>query len=117
MTLRKSDKRREACRAEIQLAAQALTKGNYDKAFYHAERAHVLGQPWPGHHTATHWLMFKIGIARKDGREVFGQLVRLAAGGLLTFMGRLPEGNTGGANVPPEKPMPLPPDLQKLCEP
>ena len=117
MGLVKSQRREEAFRAEIAEANHFYSRGELESAFRHAERAHVLGQPWAGHHTAAHWLMFKIGIARKDGREILGQVVRLAAGGLLTFIGRLPEGNTGGANVPPEKPMPLPPDLQKLCEP
>ena len=79
------------------------------------ERAHILGQPWAGPHSWAHWQMLKIGWRRKDGREVRGQLIRLAAGGLLSWMGRLPSGNTGGANVPAEQPMPLPDDLADLC--
>jgi hypothetical protein len=59
--------------------------------------------------------MLRIGLARRDGGEILGQIVRLAAGGLLTVIGRVPEGNTGGANVSPEKPMPVAPDLAKLC--
>ena len=117
MGLAKSQKREDAFRSEIATALHFYSQHDLSNAFRHAERAHVLGQPWAGHHTAAHWLMLKIGMARKDSREVLGQLIRLAAGGLLTFIGRLPEGNTGGANVPPEKPMPLPPDLQKICEP
>jgi hypothetical protein len=60
-------------------------------------------------------MMLRIGWRRRDGREVRGQVLRLAAGGLLSWAGWLPVGNTGGANVPPKKPMPLPDDLAEHC--
>ena len=40
----------------------------------------------------------------------------MVAGGLLSWLGWLPMGNTGGANVPPKKPLPLPSDLAPRCE-
>ncbi len=61
-------------------------------------------------------MMLKVGLRRRDAREVFGQIIRLAGGGILSILGRLPEGNTGGANVPAEKPMPIPADLRALCD-
>lgn len=115
MGLAKSAERLRVCRQELALAQDCLAAGALDAAFHHAERAHVLGQPWAGPHTAAHWVMLRIGLARKDTREIFGQIIRLAAGGLLTLAGRVPEGNTGGANVSPEKPMPVAPDLVPLC--
>jgi hypothetical protein len=60
-------------------------------------------------------MMLRIGWRRRDWREVRGQLLRLAAGGVLSWLGRLPVGNTGRSDVPPEKPMPLPSDLAELC--
>ncbi len=115
MGLAKSKERREAFATELAHARALFAARDLDAAFRHAERAHVLGQPWPGPHSAAHWMMLRIGLARKDVREIFGQIVRLGAGGLLTIVGRVPEGNTGGANVSPEKPMPVPPDLAALC--
>jgi hypothetical protein len=107
--------RRQAFSIEAAAARRALAAGDLDKAFHHLERSHVLGQPWPGAHSWAHWMMLRIGLARRDWREVRGQVIRLAAGGLLSWMGRLPNGNTGGANVPPEDPMPPPADLGHLC--
>ncbi|MCA0200715.1 MAG: DUF3703 domain-containing protein [Proteobacteria bacterium] len=115
MGLAKSAERLRVCRLELDRTRALMAAGDLDGAFHHAERAHVLGQPWPGLHTAAHWLMLRIGFARGDGREIFGQIIRLTVGGLLTLIGRVPEGNTGGANVSPEKPMPVAPDLANLC--
>lgn len=111
----RTEQRRQAFEREAADARRALADGDLEGAFHLLERAHVLGQPWAGPHSWAHWQMLKIGWRRKDGREVRGQLIRLAAGGLLSWMGRLPSGNTGGANVPAEQPMPLPDDLADLC--
>ncbi|OHB28525.1 MAG: hypothetical protein A2790_16085 [Phenylobacterium sp. RIFCSPHIGHO2_01_FULL_69_31] len=109
------DLRRNAFAAEAAAARVAYARGDLDLAFHHLERAHVLGQPWAGAHSWAHWMMLRVGWRRRDWREVRGQVLRLAAGGLLSWMGRLPAGNTGGADVPPETPMPPPPDLAELC--
>lgn len=115
MALTKSKERRQAFDAELAQARAGLASGDLGRAFHHAERAHVLGQPWAIPHSAAHWTMLRIGFARRDTREVVGQIIRFAAGGLLTLIGRVPEGNTGGANVSPEKPMPVAADLAGLC--
>jgi hypothetical protein len=107
--------RLSAYRTTIQDARAAYSAGDLDGCFRLLERAHILGQPWVVPHTVSHWLMLKVGWRRKDGREVRGQLMRLAAGGLLSLVGWLPEGNTGGADVSPVRPMPLPADLAALC--
>jgi hypothetical protein len=61
-------------------------------------------------------MMLRIGWRRRDTREVLGQCLRLAAGGLLSWAGRLPVGNTGGADVPATRPMPVPEDLRRYFE-
>lgn len=116
MPLRKPPKRLSAFHAEFQTATALYARGELENAFRHLERAHVLGQPWAIAHSRAHWMMLKIGLRRRDGREIIGQVVRLIGGGVLSLFGRLPEGNTGGANVPAERPMPLLPDLQALCD-
>lgn len=113
--MNRSRRRRAAFVAEATAARQAWWQGDLDAAFQRLERAHVLGQPWPGPHSWTHWMMLRIGWRRGDLREVRGQLLRLAAGGLLSWLGWLPAGNTGGANVPATLPMSLPDDLADLC--
>jgi hypothetical protein len=114
--MNRSKSRREAFEREAAAARAAYADGDLDAAFALLERAHILGQPWAGAHNWTHWMMLRIGWRRRDRREIRGQLVRLAAGGLLSWLGRLPAGNTGGANIPATKPLPLPEDLRHLAE-
>ncbi len=92
----------------------ALDKGHFQVSWRHLERAHILGQPYPYEHTAVHWKMFCFGIKVKNYREVLGQVPRLLVGGVKSFVGHIPVGNTGGANVPPLKPMEIPEDLAAI---
>lgn len=104
-----------AYRLEAGLAREAIRRRDPAAAMRHLERAHILGQPWPGPHSWTHWMMLRVGLSAGDGREVAGQLLRLAAGGLLSILGWLPDGNTGRARVSSIRPMPPPADLAELC--
>jgi len=101
---------------EISFYRGSLADGNYQVAWQHLERAHVIGQSFPVAHTQVHWLMLKFGIKIKDRREIIGQLPRLLVGGVKSFVGKIPVGNTGGANVPPLKAMPIPKDIQDLLD-
>lgn len=100
--------------AEVEKAETYLSSGKTDEAFSHLERAHVLGQAITYEHTRVHFLMLKIGWQRKDWREIFGQLFRIAGASTKTPLGIYPTGNTGGANVSPFKPMPISDDLQMI---
>jgi Protein of unknown function (DUF3703) len=96
---------------ELALAAGAISQQHYQEGWQHLERAHILGQPYPLEHSKVHWKMLKFGIRIKNTREVLGQLPRLVFGGVKSFVGKIPVGNTGGANVPPLRPMEIPADL------
>lgn len=100
--------------AEVETAAELMKTDNLQSAFYHLERAHVLGQPITMEHTRVHWLMLKIGWRQRNAREVFGQIVRIIGAFTKTPFGIYPNGNTGGANVWFFKPMPVPNDLEKI---
>lgn len=58
--------------------------------------------------------MMSFAINIKNGKEILGQIPRLIVGGVKSFVGEIPVGNTGGANVPPLKPMEIPPDLLEI---
>jgi hypothetical protein len=97
--------------------AQRLLAGSEPKAaFALLERAHVLGQRDFARHWRVHVLMLRAARAMGDGREVRGQLMRLALTPLGHLTRRLPLGNTGGANVNAFVPMDIPPDLRRLLE-
>lgn len=102
--------------AEIRASMAARAQGDLYAEWHHLERAHVLAQRWPREHNAVHWRMLKFGIRIKNGREVIGQVPRLMFGGVKSFVGTVPLGNTGGADVPPLKPMDLPADLAMILD-
>ena len=98
----------------LRQAAEARRRGDLKEAWRLLERAHVIGQEWIAPHLRSHWEMLRLGWFMGDGREVVGQLLRLALVIPGTWLGRLPLGNTGGANVNPFRPLPLPDDLRQL---
>lgn len=69
------------------------------------EAAHVLGQSRLGLHWRSHTAMLRYALQLRDGREVLGQLLRLALVPLGHLLQRLPIGNIGRAHVPALRPM------------
>jgi hypothetical protein len=96
---------------ELEKGNQLLREGKLQQSWRHLERAHILGQPYPFAHSFVHWKMLLFGIKTKNAKEIIGQIPRLLVGGVKSFVGNIPVGNTGGANVPPLKPMEIPEDL------
>ncbi len=102
---------------ELKDYKKEMAKRNLQVAWRHLERAHILGQAWPKEHTHVHWIMLKFGFRIKNIREIIGQIPRLLVGGVKSFVGNIPVGNTGGANVPPLQPMEIPDDLKAILKP
>ncbi len=100
---------------EMTAAMEHYAGNRLDKAFYHLERAHILGQSFTGPHARAHWGMLKVGWKRRDSREITGQLARIVGSLLFTWFW-VPAGNTGGAHVPPFKSMPIPEEFQELLK-
>ncbi len=107
---------RAAFESEIGEARSARRTGDLDEAFRHLERAHILGQQFVRSHVRIHLAMLRIGIARRDPREIVGQLLRLPAAVIASALGVAPGGNTGGANVGFFATMEIPPDLKALLD-
>lgn len=103
---------RPSVQAELDAAAIAESRGEFDTAFRHLERAHVLGQAATREHMRVHWAMWRLALRRRDRREAAGQLWRTVAAAFKTWLW-VPTGNTGGANVSGFKRMPVPADLQR----
>lgn len=107
---------RNAYQNELETARVAWGRKALHEAFAHLERAHILGQRYFLPHMQVHLWMLRIGWARRDGREVIGQIIRLLLTPLGHLTGRLPSGNTGGANVSAFQPMPIAPELDALLK-
>ena len=101
---------------ELEMAGKYFSMNDLRSSWNHLERAHILGQPYPYHHTLVHWKMLLFGIKIKDVREIIGQIPRLVLGGVKSFVGEVPIGNTGGANVLPMKSMEIPDELKIIIK-
>jgi hypothetical protein len=103
----------DAYKQELERAEEALRRDDFETAFGHLERAHVLAQRMTGRHTFIHWRMLIAGLRRGDVREVVGQVPRIVASILFSRLW-VPLGNTGRSRVSAFKPMPAPRDLQQF---
>ena len=104
----------ELIEAERRVFRAARQSGNRALAWTALEREHILGQGFFGPHLRSHMTMLGYAVETRDGREVLGQVIRLALAPLGNLTGRLPWGNTGRANVSAFAPMPYPDDLAEV---
>lgn len=103
-------------RAELVLYQTAMRRYDLTQAWRHLEKAHVIGQAYPYEHSLIHWKMLLFGCKIKSLREVIGQIPRLLVGGVKSFVGTIPIGNTGGANVPPMRSMPIEQEIMDIFQ-
>lgn len=103
----------QAYESEVEQAEKALQRDDFETAFRHLERAHVLAQRRTIRHTFIHWRMLVAGLRRGDMREVFGQLPRIVASILVSRLW-VPRGNSGRARDSAFASMPVPADLRHL---
>jgi hypothetical protein len=114
--MRTNERLVKAWTEEREAARTARSRGDLTSEWNHLERAHILSQPLLVPHIRTHMAMLSCGARRHDRREVAGQLLRLLVAGPGSITGRYPAGNTGGADVSPFRPMPIPEDLRAVLE-
>lgn len=101
---------------ELDAANLAEARAERAMAFRHLERAHVLGQAATTLHVRVHWRMLLWALRHRQAGQAAGQLGRLAAAAVITGLGWLPEGNTGGSDVSAFRRMPIWPDLQHVID-
>lgn len=94
----------------------ARSRDNGAAAWRALERAHIVSQPMLGPHVRVHVAMLDYAVHLRDGREIVGQIVRLALAPLGSLTGRIPWGNTGRSNVSAFQPMRIPDDLRSAIE-
>lgn len=107
---------RRAFSDEMSKAREFYAQARYAEAFHHLERAHVLGQRYVVPHTRTHIRMLCIGVKTRNLREIIGQLIRIPGGIVASAIGKVPIGNTGGANIKLTATPPIPDDLKKFLD-
>jgi Protein of unknown function (DUF3703) len=102
---------------EIQESSILLRQNELVLAWQKLERAHIIGQPWAVEHTISHWKMLLFAFKIKKTKEIIGQLPRLFIGGIKSYVGKIPTGNTGGSNVHPLKKMEISDDILQIMNP
>jgi hypothetical protein len=98
----------------LDLYAKAMLQKDLVEAWHQLERAHVIGQAYPYQHSLVHSKMLIFGCRIKSVKEILGQIPRLLVGGVKSFVGTIPVGNTGGANVPPMRAMPIHDEIKAI---
>jgi hypothetical protein len=106
----------QAYQAEISQALKARRQQQWQQAWYHLERAHIVGQTQFLWHLQSHWQMLKLAADQSNWTEIRGQLLRLVLTPVGHFTGRLPLGNPGSSRYPVLAPQPVPDDLQQILQ-
>ena len=101
---------------ELKAYYSSLKEKDLQQAWQHLEKAHVIGQAYPMQHSLVHLKMLQFGIRIKSIKEISGQIPRLLVGGVKSFVGKIPVGNTGGANIPPLKALPIEKEIVEIFE-
>ncbi|WP_010410025.1 DUF3703 domain-containing protein [Citromicrobium sp. JLT1363] len=99
---------------EYRRAAKASDEQNFEEAWLHLERAHVVAQDRLGPHCASHLRMLKVAWRTRDWREVHGQIFRLSLAPIGNITGRLPTGNSGRSNVSAFARMEIEPEIRRV---
>lgn len=105
-----------AVTAELDAAAAEEAAGHRAASFRRLERAHVLGQASTVQHVRVHVQMLLWAVRHRALGEFAGQVLRILGAATKTAIGWVPTGNTGGSNISPFKPVPIPTDLQKVLD-
>jgi len=99
---------------EYRRATRASKEQNFEEAWHHLERAHVVAQDRLGQHCFAHWRMLKIAWKTRDWRELLGQIFRLSLAPIGNITGRLPIGNSGRSNVSAFARMEIEPEIRRV---
>lgn len=103
---------REHFKLEISQALLAQKSSDYETAWKHLGRAHILGQFFAGSHVYVHILMFLLALKTLTWSEIIGQIPRLILAAPGSWTKKAPKGNTGLSNVGIFQPMEIPADIK-----
>ena len=110
-----ADARKRAFAGRLAEGYRTLHAGQAEHAYTLFEQAHVLAQSRTNAHVRSHWAFLRWGLRFGDRREMVGQVPRLLAAALFTWL-CMPRGNTGGARVGALRIMPISPELRPYLE-
>ena len=103
---------KDIIKTELGLYKTEFDNKNFDLAFGHLERVHIISQPFPWRHTFIHLKMLQFAILTFRPTEIIVQFLYSLFSAKFSTFGIFPKGNTGGANAIFKGQMEIPKDLQ-----
>jgi hypothetical protein len=100
-------------KTELGLYKTEFASKNYDLAFGHLERIHIVSQPFPVEHTLTHLRMLRFAILTFRPFEIVVQILYSLFSFKFSMLNIFPVGNTGGANAIKKGKMLIPQDIME----
>jgi hypothetical protein len=97
---------------ELELYKSAFKQKNYNIAFGHLERVHIVSQPFPIEHTLVHLRMLRFALLTFRPFEILVQLLYSLFSFKFSMLNIFPQGNTGGASAIKKGQMKIPADIQ-----
>jgi hypothetical protein len=107
---------RHLIKIELELYKIEFANKNFDLAFGHLERIHIVSQPFPIEHTLTHLRMLRFVLLTFRPFEIIVQTLYALFSFKFSMFGIFPQGNTGGANAITKGKMEIPIDLKRQME-
>jgi hypothetical protein len=101
-------------KTELGLYRTEFARKNYDFAFRHLERIHIVSQPFPIEHTLTHLRMLKFAFLTFKPIEILVQTLYSLFSFKFSMLNIFPQGNTGGANAIIKGQMTIPKDIKNI---
>ena len=111
-----SPKVREHFDLELSLAKLAEQNKDFNSAWNHLARAHILGQYFAWPHLLTHIKMICLGFKTHNKTEILGQIPRIILAMPGSWFNKAPKGNTGLSNVGIFEPLEIPEDLKLILK-
>ncbi len=102
--------------AELESFKNCKNRKEFDQAWYHLERAHIIGQMYWFEHLETHLLMAAFALKNFMFLEFFYQVPRILLSIPGSLLKKAPIGNVGTSRVGIFEPMEIPNDLKALFE-
>jgi hypothetical protein len=96
---------------ELKSYRREFVNRNFDLAFRHLERVHIVSQPFPIEHTLIHLRMLNFAVRTFRPFEILVQFIYSLFSFKFSLLKIFPQGNTGGASAITKGAMTIPNDL------
>jgi Protein of unknown function (DUF3703) len=109
-----NEKVKKFIEVELNLFATAYKLKDYNQAFSHLQRVHIVSQPYPIEHTLIHLRMLQFALVTYRPIEILVQIVYSMFSFKFSMLNIFPKGNTGGVNAVTKGRMEVSSDIESI---